>query len=70
VWVGWLSCSSCDNSWGSVVVSCWCEKLAAEAGDRSGTQRKWKVRRWKPLSNNGSEVVIVEISGILCNIEL
>jgi hypothetical protein len=42
-----------DNCWGSVVVSCRCEKLVAEAGDSSETQRKGKVRRWKPLSSNG-----------------
>jgi hypothetical protein len=29
------------------------EKLAAEAGDSSGTQRKESVRRWKPLPSNG-----------------
>jgi hypothetical protein len=30
-----------DNRWGSVV-SCCCEKLVAEAGDSSETQRKAK----------------------------
>jgi hypothetical protein len=29
------------------------EKLVAEAGDSSGTQRKGNVRRWKPLQSNG-----------------
>jgi hypothetical protein len=29
------------------------EKLVAEAGDSSGTQRKGNVRRWKPLPKNG-----------------
>jgi hypothetical protein len=29
------------------------EKLVAEAGDSSGTQRKWNVRRWKSLPSNG-----------------
>jgi hypothetical protein len=29
------------------------EKLIAEAGDSSGTQRKGNFRRWKPLQNNG-----------------
>jgi hypothetical protein len=29
------------------------EKLVAETGDSSGTQRKVNVRRWKPLSRNG-----------------
>jgi hypothetical protein len=30
-----------------------CEKLVAEAGDSSETQRKGYVRRWKPLASNG-----------------
>jgi hypothetical protein len=29
------------------------EKLVAEAVDSSGTQRKWKIHRWKPLPSNG-----------------
>jgi hypothetical protein len=29
------------------------EKLVAEAGDSSGTQRKGNVRYWKPLASNG-----------------
>jgi hypothetical protein len=29
------------------------EKLVAEAGDSSGTQRKGSVRNWKPLPING-----------------
>jgi hypothetical protein len=29
------------------------EKLAAEAGESSGTQRKRNVRRWKPLPSKG-----------------
>jgi hypothetical protein len=29
------------------------EKLVAEAGDCSGTQRKGNVRRWRPLPSNG-----------------
>jgi hypothetical protein len=29
------------------------EKLVAESGKGSGTQRKGNVRRWKPLPNNG-----------------
>jgi hypothetical protein len=28
------------NRWGLVAVSCCCEKLVAEVGDSSGTQRK------------------------------
>jgi hypothetical protein len=34
---------------GSVVMSCCCEKLVAEDGDSSETQRKGNVRHWKPL---------------------
>lgn len=34
---------------GSIVVGCCCEDLVAEAGDSSGTHRKFNVRRWKPL---------------------
>jgi hypothetical protein len=40
------SCSELDNCWGSVIVSFCCEKLVAEAGDRSGTQRKGNVLHW------------------------
>jgi hypothetical protein len=29
------------------------EKLVAETGDSSGTQRKGNVNRWKPLASNG-----------------
>jgi hypothetical protein len=29
------------------------EKLEAEAGDSSGTQRKGTVSRWEPLPTNG-----------------
>jgi hypothetical protein len=29
------------------------EKLLAEAGESSGTQRKGNVRNWKPLPSNG-----------------
>jgi hypothetical protein len=32
-----------DSRWGSVVVSCCCEKLVDEAGDSSGTHRKGNV---------------------------
>jgi hypothetical protein len=38
---------------GSVLVSCCCKKLVAEAGDSSGTRRKGKVPCWKPLPSNG-----------------
>jgi hypothetical protein len=51
-------------------VSCCCEKLVAEAGDRLGTQRKGNVRRWKPLPSNGSEDVTVDTSLCMCNSEL
>jgi hypothetical protein len=43
-------------------VSCCCEKLVAETGDSSGTQRKGNVCRWKPLPSNGSEDVTVDTS--------
>jgi hypothetical protein len=46
----------------SVVVSCCCEKLVAEAGDSSGTQRKGNFRLWKLLPSNDSEDVTVETS--------
>jgi hypothetical protein len=36
----------------SVVVSCCCYKLVAEARDSSGTQSKENVRRWKSLPGN------------------
>jgi hypothetical protein len=51
-----------ENFWGSVVVSCCREKLVADAGDSSGTQRKGNVGRWKPLSSNGREDVTVDTS--------
>jgi hypothetical protein len=38
------SVSQLDNRRGSVIVSCYCEELVAEAGDSSGSQRKGKVR--------------------------
>jgi hypothetical protein len=34
--------SESENSCGSVVVSCYCEKLIAEVGDSSGTEEKWE----------------------------
>jgi hypothetical protein len=40
-------------------VSCCCEKLVAEAGDNSVTQ-KGNFRRWKPLTSNGREDVTVD----------
>jgi hypothetical protein len=49
------SCIELDNCWGSVVATCCCEKLVAEAGDILGTQGKGNVRRWKTLPSNGSE---------------
>jgi hypothetical protein len=36
-----------------VVVSCCCEKVVAETGGSSETQRNGNVHRWKPLSGNG-----------------
>jgi hypothetical protein len=49
-----------DNRWGSIVVSCCCEKLVPEAGGSSETQKKGNVRRWKPLPSSGSEDVTVD----------
>jgi hypothetical protein len=43
-----------------------CEKLVAEAGDSSGTQRKENVRRWEPLLSSGIEDVTVDISVCVC----
>jgi hypothetical protein len=45
---------------GSVIVSCCCEKLVAEAGDSSGTPRR-NIRHWKLLPSNSSEDVAVDI---------
>jgi hypothetical protein len=47
-------------------VSCCCEKMVAEAGDSSGTQRKGNVRRLKPLPNNDSEDVTVDTRVCVC----
>lgn len=44
MFVGWRV-SEFENRWGSVVESCCCEWLMAEAGDSSGTLRKGHVRR-------------------------
>jgi hypothetical protein len=49
-----------DSHWGSVVVSCCCEKLVAR--DSSWTQRKANVLRWEPLLSNGSEDLTVDTS--------
>jgi hypothetical protein len=57
-WVEWVSES--DNRWSSVVVSCCCSR------DRLGIQRKKNVRRWKPLSSNGSEDVTVDTNVCVC----
>jgi hypothetical protein len=46
-------------------MSCYCEKLVAEAEDSSETQRKGNIRRWKSLSSNGREDVTVDTS--VCN---
>jgi hypothetical protein len=54
--------SELDDSYGSVVVSCCCEKLVAEVGDSSATQRKGNVCCWKPLTSNSSEDVTVDTS--------
>jgi hypothetical protein len=41
-----------DNQWGSVIVSCCSYKLAAEARDSSGTQRKGNVHHWMSLPDD------------------
>jgi hypothetical protein len=47
-------------------VSCCYEKLLAEAGDSSITQRKGNVHRYKPLPSNGSEGVTVATGVCVC----
>jgi hypothetical protein len=49
----------------SVVVSCCCEKLVAEARNSLGTQGKGNVHRWKPLPSIGSEGVTVNTSACI-----
>jgi hypothetical protein len=55
-WLCWRGPAAIDQTEffsqlrGAVVRS---EKLVAETGDSSGTQRKGDVRRWKPLPGNG-----------------
>jgi hypothetical protein len=63
--------SELKNYWGSVVVSCFCENVVAEAGDSSGTQRKGNVRSWKPLPSNGNEEVTVDTVYVTvnCNVQ-
>jgi hypothetical protein len=41
-------------------MSCCCQNSVAENADRSGTQRKGNVRRWKPLTGNGSKDVTLD----------
>jgi hypothetical protein len=43
--IGWWV-SKLEDCCGSFVASCCCEKLVAEAGDSSGTQRKGNVHHW------------------------
>jgi hypothetical protein len=50
-----------EKFWGSDIVRCCCEKLMAEAGDISGTQRKGRPPL-KPLPGNGSNNVTVDTS--------
>jgi hypothetical protein len=45
--------SELEDCWGSVVVSCCCEKLVAESGDILQIQRKGNLHIRKPLPNNG-----------------
>jgi hypothetical protein len=47
--------SQINNYWGSVIVSCRCEKLVDENGDISGTQRKGEVRRWNHYQETVNE---------------
>jgi hypothetical protein len=68
VGVGWCEL---DNLWVSAVVSCCCEKLVAEAGDSSGTQRKGNVRRCSRYQATASEDVTVDTSVCItvnCNV--
>jgi hypothetical protein len=58
-----VSLWACEDCWGSVVVSCYCQNLVTEAGDSSGTLRKTNVRRWKPLTSNTTEDMTVDTSG-------
>jgi hypothetical protein len=46
--------------------SCRCEKLVAEAENRTGTKRKGNVRRWKPIPSNCTEDVTVNTSMCVC----
>jgi hypothetical protein len=45
--------SEIEDCCNSIVVSCYFEKLVAEAGDISVTKSKGNVRRWKPTPSNG-----------------
>jgi hypothetical protein len=49
--VGWLV-GELEGCCGSVLLSCRCLELVAEAWDNSGTQRKGNSHRWMPLPNN------------------
>jgi hypothetical protein len=51
-----------ENCCDSVLVNCCCLKLVAEAGNSSGTQRKGKVRLYKPLLSNDNEDVTLDNS--------
>jgi hypothetical protein len=52
-----------NNCCGTVCVYCCCEKLVAEVGDNSGTQRKGNVcRLWKMLPSNNNEDMTVDTS--------
>jgi hypothetical protein len=58
--------SESDNSWGSAIMSCCCEKLVAEARDSLGTQKKGNIYHWKLLPNNSSEDMIVDTCVSVC----
>jgi hypothetical protein len=64
--------SELEDCWGSVIVSCCCEKLVGEAGESSGTQRKGNFLLWKPLSSNDSEDVAMDtnvfVVAVYCNV--
>jgi hypothetical protein len=54
--------SELEDYCGSVVISCCCEKLAAEAWNTLETQRKGNIHLWKPLPSNSSEYMTVDTS--------
>jgi hypothetical protein len=64
-WISWLMSgwvrelprfSRCELLW----------KAVAETGNSSGTQRKWNVRRGKPLPRDGGEDVTMDTNACVC----